>query len=80
MKMIISGVMGVALLAYGSPAMAQVAGGEMMGNEGHGYGMMGGYMAWWVFYGLIKAAVVVVGLLLLHRIAKAVEKIAASKS
>jgi uncharacterized membrane protein len=81
MKRMVSSLTGVALIAAGSLAMAQTAGGEMMGGEGRGgYGMMGGYMAGWIVYGLIKAAVVIFGLWILHRIAKAVEKIAASKS
>jgi uncharacterized membrane protein len=81
MKMIVSSLTGVAFLSAGSLAMTQMVGVEMMGGEGRGgYGMMGGYMAGWIVYGLIKAAVVIFGLWILHRIAKAVEKIAASKS
>ncbi|MBI3620997.1 MAG: hypothetical protein HY208_02255 [Nitrospirae bacterium] len=83
MKGITSGMAGMAVLAVGSLAMAQMSGGsgggEMMGDKGHGYGMAGGYMAWWAAYGLVKAVVVVIGLWLLLRIARAVEKIAASK-
>ena len=81
MKTITSAMVGLAVLAVGALAMAQMSGGEMMDDkgQGYGYGAMGGYMAWWVVYGLVKAAVVVIGLWLLHRIAKAVEKIAASK-
>ena len=79
MKVIISSLAGVVILAFGSFVMAQMGGGEMMDGEDHGYGMMGGHMGGWIVYGLIKAAVVVIGFWLLHRIAKAVEKIAASK-
>ena len=79
MKSTVFSLVGVTILGIGTFAMAQVGGGEMMEREGHGYGMMGGYMAGWIVYGLIKAAVVVIGLWLLHRIAKAVEIIAASK-
>jgi len=71
---------GAAALMVSAAAMAQVDGG-MMGNQGrgYGYGMTGGYMAWWAVYGLVRAAVVVIGLWLLLRIARAVEKIAASR-
>ncbi len=80
MKMIVSSLLGGTFLMMAYWAMAQMGGGEMMGNEGHGYGMMGGYMVGWIVYALIKAAVVVIGLWLLLRIARAAEKIAASKS
>ena len=80
MKGITSTMVGIAVLAVGSLAMAQTGGGEMMGGGGRGYGMMGGYLVGWVVYGLIKAAVVIFGLWILLRIARAVEKIAASKS
>jgi uncharacterized membrane protein len=80
MKMILLSLMAVMFLAAGSLAVAQTGGGEMMGGTGRGYGMMGGYLVGWVVYGLIKAAVVVFGLWILLRIARAVEKIAASKS
>jgi len=57
-------------------------GGGMMTGEPYRYGdrMMGGYLVWWAAYGIVKAAVVGIGLWLLYRIAIAVEKIAASKS
>ena len=79
MKRMMAVFVGVAVLMVGSVALAQMAGGEMMGEQGRGYGMAGGYMAWWAVYGLVKAVVVVVGLWLLLRIARAVETIAASK-
>ena len=81
MKVIISSFAGVAILAFGFFAMAQMGGGEMMDGDshGHGYGMMGGHMGGWIVYTVIKVAVVVIGFWLLHRIAKAVETIAASK-
>ena len=81
MKMTILSLMGITMLVMGSIAIAQTTGAEMTQNEGHGYGygMMGGHMGGWFVYGLIKAVAVVIGLWLLHRIAKAVEKIAASK-
>ena len=79
MKGITSVMVGLAVLTAGSLAMAQMSGGEMMGDKGHGYNMVGGYMAWWVVYSLVKAAVVGIVLWLLLRIARAVEKIAASK-
>ena len=72
-------VIGMAVLMAGSTTLAQSDSGGMMGYQGRGYGMAGGYMAWWAVYGLVKAAVVVIGLWLLLRIARAVEKIAASK-
>lgn len=79
MKTMVLSLAGVAILAGSSFAMAQTGAGEMTDHKGHEYGMMGGTMTGWIVYGLIKAAVVVIGLWLLHRIAKAVEKIAASK-
>lgn len=82
MKVIISSLAGVSIFAFGSFALAQMGGSEMMDGEGHGhgYGMMGGHMGGWIAYTVIKVAVVLVGFWLLHRIAKAVEKIAASKA
>lgn len=79
MKIIVLSLSGVVILAMGSFAMAQTGAGEMTDHKGHGYGLAGGYMTGWIVYGLIKAAVVVIGLWLLQRIAKAVEKIAVSK-
>jgi hypothetical protein len=69
----------MAILMAGSVTLAQTDGGGMMGYQGRGYGMAGGSMAWWAVYGLVKGAVVVIGLWLLLQIARAVEKIAASK-
>ncbi|HET6464957.1 MAG TPA: hypothetical protein VFH55_05030 [Nitrospiria bacterium] len=69
----------VSLVLFGSWATAQTGGGYTMGDEGHRYGMMTGYLWWWGLYGLFKAAIVLFGLWLLYRIAVAVEKIAASK-
>jgi hypothetical protein len=82
MKKIISGLIAVALVMVGSWAMAQTGGGGMMAEEGrrYGYGMMTGYLWWWGLYGLLKTAVVVIGLWLFYRITVAVEKIAVSKS
>jgi hypothetical protein len=80
MKRIIPGLIVVVLVMVGSWALAQTAGEGMMVGEGHRYGAMGGYLWWWGAYGLIKAAVVVIGLWLLYRVTVAVEKIAASKS
>ncbi|MBI3994472.1 MAG: hypothetical protein HY349_00715 [Nitrospirae bacterium] len=80
MKRIIFGLIVVGSVMVGSWAMAQTGGGGMMAEEGHRYGAMGGYLWLWGLYGLLKAAVVVIGLWLLLRITKAVEKIASSKS
>ena len=82
MKTIVSSLIGFSVLIMASSAMAQMMGEGGVGNEGHGYGygMMGGYMAGWIVYGLIKAGVVVTGLWLLLRIARATERIAGSKS
>ena len=80
MKKIIFGLVAVVLVLVGSWAMAQTGGGGMMAEEGHRYGAMAGYLWWWGLYGLLKAAVVVIGLWLLYRITVAVEKIASSKS
>jgi uncharacterized membrane protein len=74
-----AGIAGIVVLMASSMALAQSDSGGMMGYQGRGYGMAGGYMAWWAVYGLVKAAVVVIGLWLLLRIARAVEKIAATK-
>ena len=81
MKKVVFGIIAILLVGVGSWAMAQTAGGGMMAEEGHryGYGMMTGYLWWWGLYGVVKAAVVVIGLWLLFRITKAVEKIASSK-
>ena len=79
MKRMMAVFVGMVVLMVGSVALAQTGGGGMMGDQGRGYGMAGGYMAWWAVYGLVKAVVVVIGLWLLLRIARAVEKIAASK-
>jgi uncharacterized membrane protein len=79
MKRMMALFIGMAVVMAGSAVLAQTDGGGMMGYQGRGYGMVGGYMAWWAVYGLVKAAVVVVGLWLLLRIARAVEKIAATK-
>jgi uncharacterized BrkB/YihY/UPF0761 family membrane protein len=80
MKRIIFSLVVVVLVVFGSWAMAQTGAGSMMGDEGRRYGMMAGYVWWWGVYGLLKTAVVVIGLWLLYRITVAVEKIAASKS
>lgn len=80
MKKIIFSLMVVGLVMVGSWALAQPGVGGMMAEEGHRYGAMGGYLWWWGLYGLLKVAVVAIGLWLLYRIAVAVEKIAASKS
>ena len=87
MKKNIFSLVVVLMVLAGSWAMAQtgggggpVGGGGMMGEEGHRYGMMTGYLWWWGVYGVIKAAVVVIGLWLLYRITRAVERIAASQS
>ena len=82
MKTIVSSLIGISFLMMASWAMAQMMGESEMGTEGHGYGygMMGGYMVGWIVYGLIKAGVVVTGLWLLLRIARAAERIAGSKS
>jgi hypothetical protein len=80
MKKVIFGLIVVGLVMVGSWAMAQPGVGGMMTEEGHRYGMAYGYVWWWGVYGLLKTAVVVIGLWFLFRIAKAVEKIAASKS
>lgn len=74
MKRIISGLIAVVLVMVGSWAMAQMGGGGMMAEQG--YGVMAGHLWWWV-YGVVKAAAVVIGLWLLYRITKAVERIAA---
>ncbi|MBI3610700.1 MAG: hypothetical protein HY204_08375 [Nitrospirae bacterium] len=79
MKKIIFSPVVVLMVVAGSWAMAQTGGGGMVGEEGRRYGMMAGYLWWWSLYGIIKAAVVVIGLWLLYRITKAVERIAASK-
>jgi hypothetical protein len=75
------GLLFIAFVMAGSWVLAQTPGGGMMteGTHRYGYGMMNGYVWWWALYGLLKTAVVVVGLWLLFRIAKAVERIAASK-
>jgi uncharacterized membrane protein len=80
MKRIIFSLVVVVLVVFGSWAMAQTGAGNMMGDEGRRYGMMAGYLWWWAVYGVVKAAVVVIGLWLLYRIATAVERIASSKS
>jgi len=82
MRKIPFGFVFILIIAAGSWALAQSPGGEMMteGTHRYGYGMMNGYLGWWVLYGLVRAAVVVIGLWLLFRIAKAVERIAASKN
>jgi hypothetical protein len=80
MKKIIFSLIVVMLVMVGSWALAQTGAGNMMGDEGRRYGMMTGYLWWWAVYGLLKTAVVVIGLWLLYRITVAVEKIAASKS
>ena len=79
MKRMFPMLLGMTVLVVGSVVKAQIGGQDMMGDEGHGYGMVGGYMVWWGLYGLIKVAVVVSGLWLLFRITRAVEKIAASQ-
>jgi uncharacterized membrane protein len=79
MKRMMALCIGVAVAMAGSAVLAQTDGGGMMDYRGRGYGMAGGYMAWWAVYGVVKAAVVVIGLWLLLRIARAVEKIAAAK-
>ena len=86
MKKNIFSLVVVLMVLAGSWAMAQTGGGGgpigggMMGEEGHRYGMMTGYLWWWGVYGVIKAAVVVIGFWLLYRITRAVERIAASQS
>ena len=85
MKVTVSSLIGISFLAVASWAMAQTGGGEMMdegskmAGHGYGYGMMGGYTTWWVLCGLVKVAVVAIGLWLLLRITRAVERIAGSK-
>jgi uncharacterized membrane protein len=81
MGKIFLGLLFIVFVMAGSWALAQTPGGGMMteGTHRYGYGMMSGFLGWWALYGLVKAAVVVVGLWLLFRIAKAVERIAASK-
>jgi hypothetical protein len=79
MKKILASLILVTIVVFGSWAMAQTGGGSMMPDEGHRYGMMTGYLWWWGLFGIIKAAVVVIGLWLLYRITKAVERIAAAK-
>ena len=82
MKMIGSSLIGISFFIFAYVAMAQMMGESESGMEGHGYGygLMGGTMAAWIVYGLVKAGVVVVGLWLLLRIARATERIAGSKS
>ena len=74
----------VLLLPLLSAVVMAQTGGGMSGDEGngsgHGYGMMGGYYpAVWIVCALAKVVVVVIGLWLLLRITRAVERIAGSK-
>ncbi len=81
MKMILSSLATVAVVAVGSLVMAQTGGGEKEVVEGHayGYGMMGGHGGWWVAYCALKIAVVVFVLWLFLRITRALEIIAAAR-
>jgi len=79
MKKILASLILVSIVVFGSWVTAQTSGGYPMGDEGHRYGMMTGYLWWWGLYGLVKAAIVLFSLWLLYRITVAVEKIAASK-
>ena len=77
-------IVGVLLLPLLSAVVMAQTGGGTSGEEGsvsgHGYGMFGGYYtAVWIACGLFKVAVVVIGLWLLLRITRAVERIAGSK-
>jgi len=79
MKKILASLILVSIVVFGSTATAQTGGGYTMGDEGHRYGMMPGYLWWWGLFGFVKAAIVLFGLWLLYRITVAVEKIAASR-
>jgi hypothetical protein len=79
MKKILASLILVSIVVSGPWATAQTGGGYMMGDEGRHYGLMGGHIWWWGFFGVVRAAVVLIGLWLLYRITLAVEKIAASK-
>lgn len=80
MKKVLGSLIVISVIVSGSLAIAQMGGGTMMGGEGRPYGPMSSYVWWWGLFGLVRAAVIVIGLWLLYRITRAVERIAELKS